>query len=172
MNFVLFSGLGVTALLISAGGYLYAPGLVSSLGLFMVFIFLHDILLRERQVFRGAAALIALVAGAAGFLTGSGNLLRFLNGTPAEKAPVWTLPLFLLCMVLGEIARRAGGGRRAIPVILASFVSLLAAAASIMLGESFLIYVTAVSVLINLLLIIMAGRAGYMLSLSLVEKIM
>jgi hypothetical protein len=116
-------------------------------------------------------ALITLVAGAAGFLTGSGNLLRFLNGAPADRAPAWTIPLFLLCMVLGEIARRSGGGSRALPVILASFVSLLAAAASIMLGESFHIFITAVSVLINLLLMIMAGRAGYMLSLSLVETI-
>ncbi len=171
MTDLLFGGLGVTALLISLAGYLYGPGLVSSLGLFMVFVFLHDLLLRERTVLRGAAALISLVAGAAAFLTGSGNLLRFLNGTPAGRAPVWTVPLFLLCMVLGEIARRAGGGRKAVPVILLSFVSLLAAAASIMLGADYHIYLTAVSVLINLLVMLMAGRAGYTLSLSLVEKI-
>lgn len=162
---------GAASLFMAVTGYANSRGLITATGCYMAFTCVHDIMFRDRPVVRGAAALVCLVAAASLVLSGSGDLLRIAGGATPGVSPVWSIPLFLLCMVLGEAARRTGGGGNALLLILVAFCALSASAASLMLGGVWTIAPYILSLLVSLLLTARSGGSAYRLSLSLVEKI-
>ncbi|ADK80621.1 hypothetical protein [Sediminispirochaeta smaragdinae] len=161
----------VFSALIAVVGFLTEIPAVTAGGLFMTYICCSRLLFREHRFLKGACALVILVLSSAETLSGIGTLLLFIHGKAVSSPGSWTVALFLLCMVVGEIVRKSEEQRAGIAVIIASCFLLLGACASVMLKGPYIIASDASALVVGLFLVVRSGLFAYRFILDYVEKI-
>jgi hypothetical protein len=153
------------------GGIAGSEVLVQAVALYALYISVHRLAAGKPWFPDGIISLIFLVISSTLLFSIISSFLLLFHGQPFHPVSDWSLPLFLFCMVCGEIIRKMGAHGEGLKITALSAFALVAAAASFLIGGQFVIAPPAAALILTFLLFLGSGRFAYRLTLALIEKI-